>query len=127
MAEQEQSDMEKRNQEVIRLRDDLHNAEQQLTQEHAERLRLQREQKELSGTLAAAQAQIKGLETQGIKYKAQLDAYRSEILGLRSENQQLSQKHNEETWVAKSEYSKLKKDYEVLEHELKKYKPPANG
>ncbi len=123
----ERSDIDKKTAEVIGLRDDLQKAEQQLAQEHAERLRLQREQKELSESLSGAQAQIKAMETQGIKYRAQIDAYRTELAGLRSENQQLSQKHNEETWVAKSEYIKLKKDFEALEHELKKYKPQKNG
>ena len=123
----ERSDIDKKTAEVLHLREDLRKAEQQLSLEHADRLRLQREQKELSEALTGAQAQIKDLETQIIKHKAHIDAYRNEITALRSENQKLSQQHNEETWVAKSEYVKLKKEYDALEQELKKHKPHTNG
>ncbi len=119
----ERSDVDKKGREVIRLREDFKKAEQHLAQEHADRLRLERQQKELNASLSSAQTQIKDLENQIIKHKAHIDAYRSEITALRAEAQKLTKKHNEETWVAKSEFTKLKKDYESLEAELKKYRP----
>lgn len=120
--EKELTEVEKRTDAMVRLRQDLQTAEQDLHKEHGDRLRLERELKEIKESLATANNVQRSLETQIAKGQAQAENDRKEIMNLRVDNAKLSKQHDEVTWIAKSEYVKLEKQLRQIEQDFAKFK-----
>jgi chromosome segregation ATPase len=120
--EKELTDIEKKTEEVIRLKEDLKSEQEELAKEHGERLRLERELKEVREALGSATDVQRTLEIQIAKLNAQLDNNRKELIELRSENAQLSKKHDEATWIAKSEYVRLEQQLRKTQKEFEEFK-----
>jgi hypothetical protein len=100
----------------------LKTTEQHLAQEHGKCLQFDREVKELNNALAAANDVKRSVESQMARMEAQLDADKKELSTLKTENAQLTKKHDETTWIAKSEYVKLEERLRNTEKEFARFK-----
>jgi hypothetical protein len=118
----ESGQSERQGQDLVRLTAEIKATEQTLAQEHGENLRLQKALKESQDAASAAADAKLDLEAEIARLKALSERYRQEILELREQNAQLSKKHDESTWVAKSEYQKLEKQLEFKDRELGRLK-----
>ncbi len=118
----DKSDKEKKTEDILRLTKDLKEAETSLTKEHGERLRLERELKEAEDRAAQAQEQCLSVESELAKEKARAEELRKEISDLREVNSKLSKKHEEATFVAKSEYTEIEKKLKATQKELEIFK-----
>ena len=114
----EKSDTEKKGHEIVQLKNNLKTAEQNLSHEHGMRLKNEREVKELKREVGTAVEQKRQVEIQLAKAKDLADDYRKEILELKESNRVLSKKHDDTTWIAKSEYIKLEKQFKKVQGEL---------
>ena len=120
--EKEQADIEKKTKDIQMLKEDLKKSEQGLEKEHSQRILLEREAKEIKENMVKEIEAKRSAESQVLKLRAQADAYRQEISELRASNEKLSQKHEEKTFVAKSEYEKLEQLLQEKEKEIEKLK-----
>jgi chromosome segregation ATPase len=120
--EKEHADVDKKAREIQGLKDEIKRIETNLEKEHSQRLVLEREAKEIRENLAREIDVKRSLDSQILKLKAQSDGYREEIKELRASNQKLSQKHEEKTFVSKSEYEKLEQILKEKEQEIAKLK-----
>ena len=120
--DKEASDLEKKSQEIIHLKLDLKKAEQSLEKEHGQRLKAERGLKEAKDNLSETIAKQRELEIEIARQKTQMDKLHSELSNLREENIKLSKKHDEATFIAKSEYEKLEKMFKEKDHELQDFK-----
>lgn len=118
----EKDEIQKKTQDVIRLTKDLKAAEQNFAREHGTCLRLEREVQEKEGEVAAVKGQRMALESQIAKLKAQADACRKDMTDLREENNKLSKRHEETSWVAKPEYENLQRLLKTAEKETQRLK-----
>lgn len=109
----EVSDKEKKIQELIRLKKDLKEAEQNLAREHGQRLRFEKEMKEINESMEEYKETTRKLETEIATLKAQGEAERKQINELRTTNRRLEKKHDDATWIAKSEYVKMEKELKM--------------
>ncbi|MCK5580736.1 MAG: hypothetical protein KAJ18_05630 [Candidatus Omnitrophica bacterium] len=116
----ETTDIERKTKEIIRLKEDLKKAEHGLGENHSKRLLLERELKEARAEVEGLTRDKRALESENTSIKNQAGAYRKEIQGLKAENHALSKKHDDATWVAKSEYVKLEKMLKITKMELEK-------
>ncbi len=116
------SEFEKRGLEVQKLNNGLKNAEERLANEHSEFLRIQRQDKELLDEIVVLKQEKQSLEQEFSQARAQAEAYRKEILELRAENARISKKHDDTSWIAKTEYMKVKEELRVKEKELERIK-----
>ncbi len=123
----EEEDIERKTKEWLQQKEDLKTAEGNLEQEHRDRLRLERELEEIKTEALQANEGKRTLEIQIAKLNAQIEYYRKEMLQLREINAKLSQREEETTFIAKSEYAKLEqqlkqkdKELEALRNQLKK-------
>lgn len=104
------SDKEKKAREVVLIKKTLKDTEQTLTDEHGMRLRLEKMVKEMNKAMDESREATRVLETQVTILKSQGEGQRKEISELRTINQRLSRKHDDATWIAKSEYVKLERN-----------------
>lgn len=118
----EKTDIEKKTEELNRYRQDLKTAEASLAQEHGVRLRLEKEIRETQALMVSANEAKVALEAEIARLKAQIDNHRKEISDLREKNNVLEKKHDETTWIAKSEYLKVEKSLREKENELERLK-----
>ena len=118
----EKGDVEKKTNELIKLKKNFQEAEQNLAQEHGERLRLQKEVKETAGVVTDLSEAKGSLESEIMKLKAKNDSYRQEINELKVLNARISKKHDEATWVAKSQYDKVEQELRTKDKEIEKLK-----
>lgn len=123
----EKSELEKKTQELVALKQELRQIEHTNAVEHAHCLKLERENKEAQEALNAAADAKRELDAELLKWRTQCDNYREEIKGLRSENQKLSEKQEAETWVAKTDFQKLKEEKREVERELEQWKKKAGA
>lgn len=121
------SELDKRGAEVQELIKGLKSAEEKLANEHSDLLRIQRLEKELVDEIAGLKQNKQALEGEVSQVRAQAEAYRKEILELRSDNARLSQKHDDTSWIAKTEYMKVKEELRVKEKELERVKREAGA
>lgn len=120
--EKEITEKERKGQEVIRLKEFLTHAEEELQKEHGERLRLERELREGKEALASAGEAKRVVESQMAKLQAQFDAAGKQIKELREQNAKLSKDHDEATWVSKSEYVKLEQQLHAVQKEFERFR-----
>ncbi|MCR4338120.1 MAG: hypothetical protein NUV91_09985 [Candidatus Omnitrophica bacterium] len=120
--EKEDAEFEKHKKEIFHLREVINQTESKLNEEHGERLRLDRRNRDVEQESATMKDVIRSLESEVAKLKAQADGYRQQIQELRSENAKLSKQHDDKVWVAKSEYQKLEGLYQESEKEINKLK-----
>lgn len=120
--QKETTDAEKKGQELFHLKSDITKLENSLAQEHGVRLRLEKSLKESQESAIQANNSKLDLEAQIARLKALDEKYRKEMSDLRAQNNLLSKKHDESTWVAKSEYQKLEKQLQIKDKELERLK-----
>jgi len=118
----DKSEKEKKTEEILRLTKDLKAAETYLTKEHGDRLRLERELKEAEALTTQAKDQRLVSESELAKEKARYTELRKEMTGLREVNKKLSKKHEEASFVAKSEFTKIEKKLKEAQEELEIFK-----
>jgi len=120
--QKEKEDAEKKGRENIELQKNLKKAEQHLAQEHGARLKRERELKELQRTLDESVERQRTLEVRLAKFKASQEHHLKELASLKAENAQLKKKHEEATFVAKSEYERIEKQLKQRDKELEDFK-----
>jgi len=118
----DKSEKEKKSLEILRLTKDLKAAETHLTKEHGERLRLERELKEAGEMTVQAKDQRLATESELAKEKARCEDMRKEMSELRAVNNKLSKKHEEASFVAKSEFTQIEKKLKEAQKELEIFK-----
>jgi chromosome segregation ATPase len=116
--DKEAAEIDRKTDVVNLLHQDLKKAEGQLEQEHGGRLRAERESREQKQFIQEAKDVRRSLETQLAKANNQIEVMRQEFIELRVMNEKLSKKHDDTTWVAKTEYVKLKQELTEKEKEL---------
>ena len=116
------SELEKKGLELQKITTTLKAAEERLASEHSELLRIQRQEKELLDEIAGLKKSAQSLEFELSQARAQAESYRKEMLDLRSDNARLSKKHDDTSWIAKTEYLKIKEELRVKEKELDRVK-----
>ncbi len=114
----ETEEEERRKEALLRVREEIRALEAEAEKEHGIRLRLQRETADLKRDLQAAAVRRRELEGQVDRLEAQVRVYREEIRTLREDNQKLSRRHDESSWVAKSAYTALEVALEETRREL---------
>lgn len=122
----EKDGVDRRNTEIIQLQKDRQEIEQNLEKEHSRRLMLEREMREAKDSMTAANDLKNSLEVQIAKLQAHVDKYRAEINELKQENLKLSKKHDETTFVAKSEYERVEKLLKDTQKEFAEFKAKIN-
>ena len=118
----EHGDTERLFGEMQKAKDNLKTTEENLEQEHRQRLAYERELRDLKKELVESTSVKKDLEIQLAKAIATADVYRKESLDLREQNAKLNKKHEEATFVAKSDYVKLEQELKEAQKEIAKFK-----
>jgi len=118
----ETDEIEKKSNDLIKLKQDFARVEGELEQGHAEKLRLERELKSAEETVNTFKEEKHTLEVELAKARAQNDQSRKEMAELREANAKLAKQHDDRTWIAKSEYVKLEEQLKAKDVELEKLK-----
>ena len=116
----EEEDLGKKNKRLNQFKDEVKRLEQKLEHEYSELILVRRANDELKETAENQDRQIKYLQAESQKAKAQTDSYRKEMLGLRAENAKLSQKHEDTQWIAKSVHLKVKEELRQVRKDLQR-------
>jgi chromosome segregation ATPase len=125
--DKEMAEMDRKTDAINVLQQDLKKIEEQLEEEHGSRLQAERESREQKQIIQEAKDARRSLEAQVAKANNQIDVLRQEIMELRAMNEKLSKKHDDTTWVAKTEYVKLKQELTEKEKELTRLKRRVEG
>ncbi len=120
--EKEQSSVDKTLAEEEQLKKDLLKSERELEEEHALRLRQERELTELKWEHDSLNSEKKSFLAKLANLEATLEQYKKEVSELRKANAQLSKETKEINWIAKSEYDKLEMLFKQKEKELERMK-----
>ena len=120
--EKEKSDSQRMYDDVQRVKDDLKSTEENLEKEHRQRLAYERELRDLKKELVESTGVRKDLEIQLAKAIATADVARKETLELRAQNAKLNKRHEEASFVAKSEFTKLEQDLREARREAQNLK-----
>lgn len=120
--QKEQGDNERVLGEIQKAKDNLKTTEENLEQEHRQRLAYERELRDLKKELVESTSVKKDLEIQLAKAIARADVSRKEALEVRGENAKLNKKHEEATFVAKSDYVKLEQELKDARREIERLK-----
>jgi len=119
----EEEDLSKKHQQVKQYQEEVHTIEQRMEKEYSELIQLRRAEGELRETVERLEHQIKYLQNEAQKARAQSDGYRKEMLELRAQNARLSRKHEDTQWIAKSVHLKLKEELRQVKNDLERLKP----
>lgn len=120
--QKETTDVEKKDKQIRQLQKNLEITERSLEQEHTQRLRFERELKELREEIQALKEHKRSLESELAKARALSDGARQEMMELREINAKLKKQNEDTTWVSKTEYDKLKVQIRDRERELEQLK-----
>lgn len=120
--DREQKDIDRNIKEVHRTRQEMIELEKDLDGEHSSRLKRERESKDLKRDFETLNEQKREGDSELIKVKVQAEQGRQEIRELKASNTELSKKHEDTTWVAKTEYDKLRRILKETEKELGKFR-----
>ncbi len=120
--EREDGDHQKKFRQMDKLRADLKDIEERLEAEHRQVLSLQKEKRDLEERLHDLTRADQEKELLLAKAKAQNDAYRSEVMDLRADNARLAKRHEDASWVVKTEYDQVRERLRIVETELERLK-----
>ncbi len=118
----DQADQHKKGEEINRLQRDLKKTEQSLAKEHGQRLKVERELRQSQADMQATDQKRHDLEVQLARFKTEYRQLQHEMAEIRAENGRLKKKHDEATFIAKSDYQKLEKRLKETERELHDFK-----
>ncbi len=107
--EKEQERIETGSKELKSVKQELAKIQEHYSTEHALNLKLERDVKSVKEELEKSSDQRRGLEAQNAQLNAKIENYRLEIAQLKKENIELSQKKDEASWIARSEYDRVVK------------------
>ena len=110
--EKEQQDIDKKNKEILRTKEELKKLEENIEKEHRQRLEYERQFKDIKFEFATLEETKRSLDKELTILQGQAEGARREITELRAANQKLSQKQDDAAWVAKTDYIKLEKRLE---------------
>jgi chromosome segregation ATPase len=120
--EKENSMADKSTKELDRLKAELKKEQDQFSKEHLTMLRLNQDYTELRKSHDQVTEEKRLIELELRQFKTKYDDNRQEIAQLKKEVAILSQKKQDEEWVAKSDYIKLEQDLRRLNKELEQAK-----
>jgi len=123
----EADEIDKRTKDLIKLKESFVQVEKNLENEHGQRLKLEKQLKEMKETIGSVNEEKHTLDVEIAKLRSEIDNQRKQVLQLREENTKLSKKHDEKTFVAKSEYEAVKsqlkeklKEIETLKNTIRR-------
>lgn len=125
--EKEQSSIEKRSQEAHQFKQESVKAERSLEEEHAIRLRQERELNEAKREVESLSESKRMMSAKLLQFENSLDQHMKELVELRRTNAQLKKKSDDTTFIARSEYDKLEKLFKEKEKELARIKREATS
>jgi chromosome segregation ATPase len=114
----EQAEIDKRAKEISQLKEDIRRSETSLETEHAQRLRFERESKEIKQSFDSADDQRKKLDLEVLGLKAKLKVTQDELAILKRENTELKRQKEDTTFVAKSDFDDLDRRFKAKEKEF---------
>ena len=120
--EKENTAAEKSHQEIAQTKNELLKAQREFDEEHALRLRLERQLTEVKWELDSINSEKRALAAKGMNLETNLEYYKKEYLELKKTNAKLTQETSEANWVAKSEFDKLEALYKEKEKEVERLK-----
>ncbi len=118
--EKEQDTMDKRNKEVAQYKQEHLKLEQSVEEEHAVRLRLEHELKEMKREFEIANTDRRSLSYKVQGYETTLEQHKKELIELKRENTRLKDKNEAVEWVAKPQYEKLEALLREKEKEIER-------
>ena len=110
--EKEHQDVDKKNKEILRIKEELKKLEENIEKEHRQRLEYERQFKDIKFEFVNLDEVKRSLEKELIILQGQAEGARKEIVELRASNQKFFQKQDDAAWVAKTDYVKLEKRLE---------------
>lgn len=123
----EENDADKKIKEIQSLKAEIKKYEGELEAIQGQRLRLEREKREIKDALDGVTEERRKLDLELTKFKAENETFRKDLREYREQNAKLSEKKDAEIWVAKTDYEKLEvelrnkdKDLARLREQLKK-------
>ena len=125
--QKEEEEMTRKNKETQQFKEDLIKSQENFSKEHMLVLKLDNELKEARVEIAGLNDQRRDLESQNAQLKAKNDNHRSEIIRLKKDLTELTQKREDTAWVAKSEFEDLKKVFNAQKAELENLKRKMPG
>lgn len=118
----EEQGLEKRTQEMMALKNEVHRLEHDLSVMHSDRLRLERELRESKSQQDALAAMGRDLQLQVAKVNAENESLRKELKELKWENMRLAEKKDAQSWIPKEDFEKLATTLQQAEKELARLK-----
>ena len=125
--EKEQGSAGRSQGEFEQLKKDLLKVEQELEEEHAVRLRLERDLSEVKWELDSLSTEKKSLTAKSMSLETNLDYFKKETAKLQRENAEFKKESKEVSWVAKSEFEKLELLFKEKEKELERMRREMRG
>ncbi|MCD4779156.1 MAG: hypothetical protein K8S27_01200 [Candidatus Omnitrophica bacterium] len=100
------------------LKKDLTRSQEELNNEYALIIRLEADNKELKFTNKSLNDQRRSLDVENAQLKGKINEIRKEIAHLKKDNIELTRKHEDTQWVAKSDYLRVDKLLRERDKEL---------
>jgi hypothetical protein len=116
----EQEAIDRQGKDFLDLKEELMQAQDHFAQEHAKNIRLEQDLKEMKQQNTLLNDQRREAEAENIHLRAKTDNDRKEILKLKGEVAELSQKKEDVQWIARSEYDTVLRSLREKEKELQR-------
>jgi chromosome segregation ATPase len=100
------------------LKKDFTKSQEEANKEHAIKIRLEGENKELKHTNKSLNDQRRLLDVENMQLKERVNELRKEIAHLKKDNIELTRKHEDTEWVAKADYLRVDKLLRERDKEL---------
>jgi len=110
----------RKSKDLLELKNELVSVQENSAKEYALNLELKKKYQDIEGKLSLLQSERRAAEIEQAQSNTKIQKYRMEIAQLKKENAELTKKEDGTTWIAKSEYAKLKNLLKEKEVELQR-------
>ena len=118
--EKDQQETYKKSKEIQKMREEFKIEQENFSKEHTEFIKLEHELKRYKTELQETHNQKRALEREVAALKGAVEEGRKNISNLKADMKILTKKKEEESWIAKSEYTRLEKEVEKLQKQLER-------
>ncbi len=120
--EKEEQAIDKKSKDVNRLKEELIALQEIFSKEHAENLRLQRQNNDAKTEIEGLHQNRRSLELELAQLNTNFQSISSEAKEFKMKNLELKRKQEDTQWIAKSEYDKVYRQLQEKEKELERIK-----
>lgn len=118
--EKDQQETYKKSKEIQKMREEFKVEQENFSKEHTEFIKLEHELKRYKSELQETHNQKRALEREVAGLKGAVEEGRKNISNLKADMKVLTKKKEEESWIAKSDYTRLEKEVEKLQKQLER-------